>query len=70
MEVKLENELNSIAVFRLVRDLDMVKLQANFGNGFVSLATFRGGADQAFLYIDRMKKAGFSVYRGDDGQVL
>ena len=57
-------------VFRLRQVVSKINLEIDWGKGFIVVATFDEDSEQAFVYADRMTRAGFRVYDGKEGQVL
>ena len=71
MKIEIEGDIEQKPiVFRLIQAYDVVRLEIDSGNGFMTVASFNGDSGRAFIYIDLMKKAGFEVYGGKEGVML
>ena len=68
MKIEIEGDIEQKPiVFRLIQAYEVVRLEIDSGNGFMIVASFNGDSVKAFIYIDRMKKAGFEVYDSEGG---
>ena len=71
MKLAIEGDIKrKPSTFRLIQAYDVVRLEIDSGNGFMTVASFNGNSGKAFLCIDRMKLAGFSVFDGGNGRML
>ena len=59
----------STVKFKLVHEDNRIRLAVDRGDGFRIIASFCGGTDEAFLYIDRIEDVGFKIFNGYGGEL-